>query len=105
MSDEETPEPPPLPEPVMDYEGELWPSLHRLDPKVHPEMLAEQRLIRLEALVARLIELVPIDTELAGVYSQIMNFRPQEFQTRAAFAQAQQQIINKRASAAAQSKE
>lgn len=94
MSDEPMPE---MPEPYLDYEGELWPTLEKLDPTIHPEMLAEQRLIRLEALVARLIELVPIDTDLSGVYEPILSFRPEGFTTRDEFAKQQQRIINHRA--------
>jgi len=94
MADESVP--PPLPPPVMDYEGELWPPLNELDPEIHPEMMAEQRLIRLEALIDRLIEKVPIDETLTGVYEPIMVFRPQGFTTREEFARQQKVIVAKR---------
>lgn len=94
MSNETDPE---IPPPLMDYEGELWPPLNQLDPEIHPEMLGEQRLIRLEALVARLIEKVPIDTDLTDVYEPILSFRPENFTTREEFAREQQKIINRRA--------
>jgi len=95
MTDESMPPPPPPP--VTDYEGELWPPLNELDPLIHPELMAEQRIIRLEAFIDRLIKQVPIDTSLTGVYEPIMSFLPESFTTREQFARHQEIIKAKRA--------